>query len=661
VLKPAEYAAWLTSGRPVDDLAAGGERLFRELGCSGCHAGSSVIRAPHLEGVYGGPVPLSTGEVVTADDQYIRDSILLPALQIVAGYSNAMPTYQGRASEEQIIHTKLGQQKTAGGNVQMNTAERPITVARPEVEDYLSAGHTVRSWLLTTDHKRIGLLYLFSILFFFTVAAVAAALMRAELLHPHGTFLDNETYNKLFTLHGVLMVWFFLIPSIPAVLGNFVIPLMLGARDVAFPRLNLLSWYLFMLGGAFVLYSIIVGGVDTGWTFYTPFSSTYSNTHVIMMAAGIFIAGFGSILTGLNFIITIHTMRAPGLTWFKLPLFLWSMYSTSLILILATPVLAITLALMAMERIWHIGIFDPKLGGDPILFQHLFWFYSHPAVYIMILPGMGVVSELISCFSRKAIFGYEWVAVASVAIGVIGFLVWGHHMFVSSQSIYAGMVFSLLSYLVAVPSAIKVFNWTATLYRGSISLETPMLYALAFIGLFVIGGLTGLFLAALAVDVHVTDTYFVVAHFHYIMVGGMVTGFMGGLHYWWPKMTGRLYPEKLAQFAAMVVFIGFNLTFFPQFIMGYLGMPRRYHNYAPEFQIYHILSTAGASILAVGYILPAIYLIWSLRHGKVAGDNPWHATGIEWQTPSPPPVHNFVTPPQVPAKPYDYPTEVENA
>ena len=543
----------------------------------------------------------------------------------------------------------------------MNALETPNLPALPETENYLSAGHTVRSWLLTTDHKRIGLLYLFSILFFFTVAAAAAAIMRGELLEPRGAFhLLNQTYNKLFTLHGVLMVWFFLIPSIPAVLGNFVIPLMIGARDVAFPRLNLLSWYLFMLGGAFVMYSIIVGGVDTGWTFYTPFSSTYSNTHVIMMAAGIFIAGFGSILTGLNFIITIHTMRIAGMRWFRMPLFLWSMYSTSVILILATPVLAITLALMAMERIWHIGIFDPKLGGDPILFQHLFWFYSHPAVYIMILPGMGVGSEVIACFSRKEIFGYEWVALASVAIAVIGFLVWGHHMFVSSQSIYAGMVFSVLSYLVAVPSAIKVFNWTATLYRGSISLEAPMLYALSFIGLFTIGGLTGLFLAALAVDVHVTDTYFVIAHFHYIMVGGMVTGFMGGLHFWWPKITGRMYPEKLAQLAALIIFAGFNLTFFPQFIMGYLGMPRRYHNYAPEFQIYHVLSTAGATILGLGYLLPVIYLLWSLRHGKIAGANPWNASGLEWQAPSPPPVHNFVSPPRLPPKPYDYHPEVDS-
>jgi cytochrome c oxidase subunit I len=538
-----------------------------------------------------------------------------------------------------------------------NATETPELIATPETENYLSAGHTIRSWLLTTDHKRIGLLYLFAILIFFTIAAVAAALMRIELLSPNGIFFMNQTYNKLFTLHGVLMVWFFLIPSIPSVLGNFVIPMMIGARDVAFPKLNLLSWYLFMAGGACVLYSIIVGGVDTGWTFYTPFSSTYSNTHVIIMAAGIFIAGFSSILTGLNFIITIHTLRIPGMTWFKMPLFLWSMYSTSLILILATPVLAITLALMALERIWHIGIFDPALGGDPILFQHLFWFYSHPAVYIMILPGMGVVSEVITCFSRKEIFGYTWVAMASVAIAVLGFLVWGHHMFVSSQSIYAGMVFSFLSYLVAVPSAIKVFNWTATLYRGCITFETPMLYILAFIGLFTIGGLTGLFLAALAVDVHVTDTYFVVAHFHYIMVGGMVTGFLAGLHYWWPKITGRMYPEKLGQLASLIIFAGFNLTFFPQFMMGYLGMPRRYHHYAPEFQIYHILSTAGASILGIGYLLPVIYLTWSLRFGKIAGPNPWNASGLEWQSPSPPPVHNFTHRPVLPPKPYNYSEE----
>ncbi len=410
--------------------------------------------------------------------------------------------------------------------------------------NYLNADDTVKSWLLTTDHKRIAILYLVSILFFFVIAAIAAAMMRLELLTPQGDLVLSETYNKLFTMHGVLMVWFFLVPSIPSVLGNFMIPLMIGARDIAFPKLNLLSWYLFIFGGFFVIHAIIIGGVDTGWTFYTPYSTAYSNTHVIEMAAGIFVAGFGSIITGLNFIITIHKMRAPGLTWFRMPIFLWSMYSTSIILVLATPVLAITLALMALERIWGIGIFNPKLGGDPVLFQHLFWFYSHPAVYIMILPGMGVVSELITCFSRKKIFGYYFVAFSSVAIAVIGFLVWGHHMFVSSQSIYAGMVFSFLSFLVAIPSAIKVFNWTITLYRGSISLEAPMLYALSFIGLFVIGGLTGLMLASLGVDVHVHGTYFVVAHFHYIMVGGAVTASMGGLHYWWPKITGKMYPEK---------------------------------------------------------------------------------------------------------------------
>jgi cytochrome c oxidase subunit I len=524
-----------------------------------------------------------------------------------------------------------------------------------EEENYLNAGHTVASWLLTTDHKRIGLLYLFSIIIFFAIAATAAALMRIELLTPQGDLVSSETYNKLFTMHGVLMVWFFLIPSIPTVLGNFIIPMMIGARDVAFPKLNLLSWYLFVIGGLFALHAVVVGGVDTGWTFYTPYSSAYSNTHVVEMAAGIFIAGFGSILTGLNFIITIQKMRAPGMTWFRMPLFIWSMYSTSLILVLATPVLAITLALMSLERIWGIGIFNPKLGGDPVLFQHLFWFYSHPAVYIMILPGMGVVSEVIACFSKKQIFGYHFVAFASIAIAVIGFLVWGHHMFVSSQSLYAGMVFSILSFIVAIPSAIKVFNWTATLYKGSISFETPMLYVLGFIGLFMVGGLTGLFLATLGMDVHVHDTYFVVAHFHYIMVGGMVTAFMGGLHYWWPKITGRMYPEKIGQLAALVMFIGFNLTFFPQFVLGYLGMPRRYHSYPAEFQIYNVLSTAGASILGVAYLLPLIYLVWSLFYGQKAQRNPWRATGLEWKTPSPPPKHNFDEIPVVTEEPYNYP------
>jgi cytochrome c oxidase subunit I len=529
-------------------------------------------------------------------------------------------------------------------------------------KNYLTeGGHTLKSWLLTTDHKRIGLLYLYSILFYFTIAAIAAALMRMELITPEGDMVTSETYNKLFTIHGTLMVWFFLIPSIPAVLGNFVLPIMLGARDVAFPKLNLLSWYLFNAGGLLALYSLVVGGVDTGWTFYTPYSSTYSNSHVIAMAAGIFIAGFGTILTGLNFIITTHKLRAPGMTWFRMPLFIWSLYSTSVIMILATPVLAMTLALMAIERLWGVGVFDPKLGGDPILFQHLFWFYSHPAVYIMILPGMGVVSEVITCFSRKPIFGYHFIAFSSVAIAVLGFLVWGHHMFTSGQSIYAGLVFSFLSYMVAVPSAIKVFNWTLTLYRGSISFTTPMIYILGFIGLFTIGGLTGLFLAAVGLDVHVQDTYFIVAHFHYIMVGGMVTAFMAGLHYWWPKITGRMYPEKLGQLAALTMYLGFNLTFFPQFILGYLGMPRRYHAYAPEFQIYNVMSSAGASILAVGYLLPLIYFIWSLKHGKKAPANPWNATGLEWQTPSPPPKYNFAETPVVDGPPYQYSAEETEA
>ncbi len=394
----------------------------------------------------------------------------------------------------------------------------------PLKPDYLRDGYGLKSWLTTHDHKRIGILYLLSITLFFFVGGTAATLMRIELITPHNDLVTSEQYNKLFTLHGVTMVWFFLIPSIPTVLGNFLLPLMIGARDVAFPRLNLLSWYIFVLGGIFTLYSIIAGGVDTGWTFYTPYSTTYANGHVIAMAAGILITGFSSIFTGLNFIVTTHTMRAPGMHWFRLPLFVWSLYSTSLILVLATPVLAITLALIAVERLAGVGVFDPKMGGDPLLFQHLFWFYSHPAIYIMILPGMGVVNEMITCFSRKRIFGYKFVAFANLAIAILGFIVWGHHLFVASQSIYAGMVFSILSFLVAVPSAIKVFNWTATLYKGRIFFHTPMLYALGFIGLFTIGGLTGLFVATLAVDMHVHDTYFVIAHFHYIMVAGGMAG-----------------------------------------------------------------------------------------------------------------------------------------
>jgi cytochrome c oxidase subunit 1 len=541
----------------------------------------------------------------------------------------------------------------------MRTATATIIRTSGEMApvNYLSRAHGVRSWLLTTDHKRIGLLYLWTIILFFIIASVAAALMRAELLTPQGDLVTSETYNKLFTIHGVLMVWFFLIPSIPTVLGNFVLPMMLGARDVAFPKINLMSWYVFLLGGALALWSLLHGGVDTGWTFYTPYSTTYANSHVISMAAGVFVAGFSSIMTGLNFIVTTHKLRAPGLTWFRLPLFVWSLYATSLIMVLATPVLAITLALMSVERFWGVGIFDPKLGGDPVLFQHLFWFYSHPAVYIMILPGMGVISELITCFSRKQIFGYAWVACASMSIAILGFLVWAHHMFVAGMSVYASMIFSFLSFMVAVPSGVKVFNWTATLYKGSITFQTPMLYALGFIGLFTIGGLTGLFLATLPIDVHVTDTYFVVAHFHYIMVGGMVMAFMGGLHYWWPKITGRLYPEFWGKLAALITFIGFNLTFFPQYLLGYLGMPRRYHAYPPEFQVFHVLSTAGASILAVGYLLPLVYLLWSLKRGRIAGPNPWHATGLEWQTDSPPPKHNFKATPNVVGPPYQYSAE----
>jgi cytochrome c oxidase subunit 1 len=526
-------------------------------------------------------------------------------------------------------------------------------------ESYLHDNYGIRSWLLTKDHKRIAILYLISITFFFFLGGLFATLIRLQLLTPNGALFQADTYNKLFTMHGVNMVFFFLVPSVPAVLGNFILPLMVGAKDLAFPKINLLSWYVYVIGAFFSLAAMVSGGVDTGWTFYTPLSSGYLRTHVVMLAVGVLFAGFSSIFTGLNFIVTVHRMRAPGMTWGRLPLMVWSNYATSIIMVLATPVLAITLTLLALERSFHIGIFDPKLGGDPVLFQHMFWFYSHPAVYIMILPGMGVISELIPCFSRKRIFGYSFVAFSSVAIAVFGFLVWAHHMFVAGISTYSAMLFSLMSFAVAIPSAVKVFNWTATMYKGSITLSTPMLYALGFIGLFVIGGCTGLMVAALGFDIHVHDTYFVIAHFHYIMVGGMVTAYLGGLHFWWPKITGRMYPEPPAKLAALITYIGFNLTFFPQFILGYLGMPRRYAAYPPEFQVLNVLSTAGASILAVGFLLPALYFLWSLKYGEIAGDNPWQATGLEWQTTSPPPTHNFHEIPIVTADAYNYGTRSE--
>ncbi|MCR4375020.1 MAG: cbb3-type cytochrome c oxidase subunit I [Acidobacteria bacterium] len=523
-----------------------------------------------------------------------------------------------------------------------------------EPNSYLDAPHGVASWLLTKDHKRIALLYLISITVFFVIGALFAASIRVELLTPEGDLFSADLYNKVFTLHGVVMIFFFLIPSIPATLGNFLVPIMCGAKDLAFPRINLLSWYLYLIGATLTLAAVALGGVDTGWTFYTPYSSMASNTNVTIAALGVFIAGFSSILTGFNFIVTIHRMRAPGLTWFRMPLFLWANYATSLVMILGTPVVAITILLVGAERALGFAIFDPRMGGDPVLFQHLFWFYSHPAVYIMILPGMGVISELVAAVSRKQIFGYSFVAYSSLAIAIIGFLVWGHHMFVSSQSIYAGLVFSIITMIVAVPSAVKTFNWTATLYKGSITWDSPTYWVIGFMGLFLIGGLTGLFLGSMGLDVHLHDTYFVVAHFHYIMVGGGVMAFLGGIHFWWPKMTGRMYPEVAGKISAVLVFVGFNLTFFPQFVLGYLGMPRRYHAYPEEFQILNVLSTSGAAVLGTGYLLILFYLVASLFKPRNAPANPWGATGLEWEIPSPPITLNFETDPIVTEDAYNY-------
>ncbi|MDA3875278.1 MAG: cbb3-type cytochrome c oxidase subunit I [Kiritimatiellae bacterium] len=527
----------------------------------------------------------------------------------------------------------------------------------PEL-NYLNAGHTVKSWLLTVDHKRIGIMYLIAMTGFFLIGACAAALFRLELATAGPTFLANDTYNRLFTMHGIILVFFFLIPAVPGVLGNFLVPLMIGAKDVAFPRLNLASWYIYMLGGMLTLAAVVLGGIDTGWTFYTPYSSVYADSNVILAGTGVFITGFSSILTGLNFIVTIHKMRAPGMRWLRLPLFIWAQYATSIINILGTPVIAITLLLVVFERGFGFGIFDPQRGGDPVLYQHLVWFYSHPAVYIMILPGFGVVSEVLACFSRKRIYGYEFVAFSSLAIAAIGFFVWGHHMFTSSQSEYAALIFSVLSFLVGIPTSIKIFNWTATLYKGSIELSAPMIYTLGFIGLFMVGGLTGLFLATMAVNVHLHDTYFVVAHFHYVMVGGMMFAWLSGLHFWWPKLFGKMYNPFWAKVGAVIIFFGFNFTFFPQFIAGYMGMPRRYHVYDVSYQPFQMLSTAGAFFMGTGLIICFVTLVSSLFSKKSCGRNPWKATGLEWmKAGSPPHPHNFTEPVVVDVEAYDYTDE----
>lgn len=507
-------------------------------------------------------------------------------------------------------------------------------------ENYLTTGKGLLSWLFTLDHKRIAVMYMVAILSSFFLGGVFALLIRAELWTPGTTIMSADTYNKMFTLHGAVMIFLFIIPGIPAALGNFVLPLMLGAKDVALPRMNLLSFWCWLAGATLAVVSIVVGAVDTGWTFYTPYSTTTS-TAVVSMTLGVFILGFSSIFTGLNFIVTIHKMRPEGMTWFKMPLFLWGLYSTAIIQVLATPVLGITLLLLVAERTLGVGIFDPALGGDPVLYQHFFWFYSHPAVYIMILPAMGIISELVAVFSGKRIFGYQFIAWSSIAIAAFSFLVWGHHMFTSGQSGLVNMIFSALTFSVAIPSAVKVFNWLATMYKGAINLAAPMLYVLSFLFLFAIGGLTGLFLGSLSVDIHLHDTYFVVAHFHYVMFGGTVIAFLGGIHYWWPKMFGRMYSEFWARISAALIFVGFNLTFFTQFVMGSHGMPRRYYNYLEVFKPYHQASTVGSYILGLAFMIMAYYLLHSLLKGEKAPENPWGAATLEWATASPPIATNF--------------------
>jgi cytochrome c oxidase subunit 1 len=520
-------------------------------------------------------------------------------------------------------------------------------------ENYLNWQKGLWSWLTTVDHKRIGILYMIAVMVFFAIGGTFAMLIRWELFSTGKNIMDAHLYNQAMTFHGAIMVFMVIIPGIPAFLGNFVMPIMLGAKDVAFPRLNLLSWYCLVVGAAIAFCALIFSGADTGWTFYTPYSITTQNG-TIWLVVGAFVIGFSSILTGLNFIVTVHKLRAPGMSFWRMPLFVWALYSTALLQVLATPVLGITLLLLTMERLFGVGIFDPKLGGDPVLFQHFFWFYSHPAVYIMILPAMGVVSELIATFSQKTIFGYRAIALSSVGIAAVSFFVWGHHMFVSGQSEFAGVIFSFITMLVGVPTAIKVFYWVATLYRGSIRFDSPMLFALGFLFLFTIGGVTGIILATVGVDVHFHDTYFVVAHFHYVMVGGTLMAIMGGIYYWFPKMFGRMVNEFWARISFVLIFVGFNVTFFPQFILGAMGMPRRYYDYLPEYQPLNRISSIGAWTIGTGFLVGLGVILYALRKGEKCGDNPWNSKTLEWQTSSPPPHENFHDQPVVTAGPYEY-------
>jgi cytochrome c oxidase subunit I len=530
----------------------------------------------------------------------------------------------------------------------------PPPASLPErVPSYLTAERGVWSWLSTRDHKRIGVLFLVSVIVFFAVGGFFALLMRLELLTPEADILGYQDYNRAFTLHGVVMVWLFLIPSVPTAFGNFLLPLMVGARDVAFPRLNLASWYLFIAGAVLTLWAMLMGGADTGWTFYTPYS-TVTGTDVLPVLVGVFIIGFSSILTGLNFIVTVHTLRAPGLTWMRMPFFVWTIYGTSIIQVLATPILGMVLLLVAVERVAGIGLFDPARGGDPILFQHLFWFYSHPAVYIMILPTMGVLSEVICAFARKNPFSYRLLVLSTLGIAFVGFFSWGHHMFVAGQSVFGSGAFGALTMLVAIFTAIKVFTWMGTLYRGSIAVSAPLVYALGFIFFIFFGGMTGVAVATTSADVHWHDTYFLVGHFHYIMVGSALMGFLAALHYWFPKMFGRMYPRGPAVGAAVLIIFGFIVTFLPHFLLGNLGMPRRYASYPAEFQYLHVASTAGASLLAYGFIGIGIYLVWALFRGPRSADNPWNSHGYEWASHSPPPPHNFLSPPEFPRPVHDY-------
>ncbi len=511
----------------------------------------------------------------------------------------------------------------------------------------------VRKYVFSLDHKIIGIQYIITAFVFFVLAGCLAEIIRIQLMHANGGFVTANTYDEVYSIHGSAMVWLVIIPMLTGGFGNFVMPVQLGARDVAFPWLNMISFWLFPVAGLMLFSSFLMGAPVAGWTEYPPMS-LQGGAGTSMWCAAIFLVGVSSTLTGINFLVTILKMRAPGMTFTRMPLFCWGQLATAPLLMIATTALAAALAALFMERQFGVPFYDPTKGGSPVLWQHMFWFYSHPAVYIMILPAFGIMSEVISVFSRKPVFGYRMIAFSSAAIALAGFMVWAHHMFTSGIAPYMQLPFMVLTFAIAVPTGIKIFSWLATMWGGKIHLTTSMLFALGFLVLFTFGGISGVFLAAIPFDLHVHGTYFIPAHLHFVLVGGSLMGIFSGMYYWFPKMTGRYLSEFWGRVHFALFVIGFLGTFLPMHWLGAEGMPRRVASYDPQFQWVNQLESIFSFIMTAAILIFFVNMLYCIRNGKKAGHNPWGARTLEWQIPSPPPYYNFKHIPSVFGLPYDF-------